>query len=211
MNTNSVVIKNLPDEMGFAQITEQAKRLFGNDVVLEREDMVSARVLQEMIPCGTRIIQEQYRITAGKAECGGSDVHVGDLVEVWVRKVKKAWTIDRESKIKVRVWDGTRMHDYNSVYCTSKSLGELLNGDGKVAMLYTGLNDIRGTEIYEGDIVYCQHDVGEVPYTQEIRFRGGGFCVGGRDFICNFHIVEVAGNVYENKEILNIELPNWVT
>ena len=125
-------------------------------------------------------------------------------------------------KIKVRVWNGEQMvsPDYidrdvvahwkeNSIPCSSKD-----------TMLFTGLNDRRGREIYEGDLV--RYSVGapwdsEVPLSviSEVTFDDpfyGCFCVrsmGDMDATgCLYEYaggVEVIGNVHANPELLKDE------
>ena len=103
-----------------------------------------------------------------------------------------------------RAWDKVKreMHTnpFNGKIC---GLNDIFQDSGNwVFMQFSGLDDEEGTKIFEGDIVYCQHNVSETPYTQEVLFRCGGFCIGGRDFICNLYKVKIIGNIYQNPEML---------
>ena len=113
-------------------------------------------------------------------------------------------------EIKFRAWDNEKKKMETTFCVTSQgSIREHLVArpikclDGiYILMQYTNLKDKNGREIWEGDIVKAQHDIGEIPYNQEIVYRGGGFCVGARDYIACFKNIEVIGNIYENGELL---------
>lgn len=71
-------------------------------------------------------------------------------------------------------------------------------------MQYTGLKDLNGTEIYEGDIIWDDH----AEIHGKVTFDEGMFCVEWETHIEHlFGVVidgyaEVMGDIYENPELL---------
>lgn len=92
----------------------------------------------------------------------------------------------------------------------------LLTVDDFILEQYTGLKDINGADIYEGDIVSCTYP-GEDPDIYTVAWQGpdypafdlvpqGHFDANGLSEVAlSDWVVEVIGNIHENSELLNRE------
>ena len=117
----------------------------------------------------------------------------------------------REIKFRFLMEDGTVTTEYY--------LKELIDSDKyidiecewnskiKQELQYTGLKDKNGVEIYEGDVVRLgemhrtkdESNIGQIIWTKyQYAMDGDGFSL----LLCNTKDVEVIGNIYENKELL---------
>ncbi len=67
-----------------------------------------------------------------------------------------------------------------------------------ILMQYTGLKDKNGKEIYEGDIVSWNNQVGN---QYEVYFINGKF-MGCNELGSENDHIEVIGNIYENSDLL---------
>lgn len=122
-------------------------------------------------------------------------------------------------EIKYRAWlkDENRMinniasirQDTKCIYYDNNELFsyERSSFDDIELMQYTGLKDKNGVKIFEGDIVKCK--IGNVDFEGYVYFYGGRFeFIDFEDdeeteFLCYCDDLEVIGNIYENKELLN--------
>ena len=89
-------------------------------------------------------------------------------------------------------------------------------------MQSTGLKDKNGKEIFEGDIVNCGYLFTGSPFEEEdeyeeekgvVKFLNCGFNIEFKncnalfiDIMLNCEDVEVIGNIYENKELIQNEI-----
>lgn len=81
------------------------------------------------------------------------------------------------------------------------------NREDVILMQSTGLKDKNGKEIFEGDIVKTAKDVYSEPtYYEVVRHYGGAYRLESKQHGCELWLrhtdCEIAGNVYENQELL---------
>lgn len=115
-------------------------------------------------------------------------------------------------EIKFRAWDkenGCWASIDSVALCDDGSVAYLLSADGEPPYLeedveimqYTGLKDMNGVEIYEGDILQDPDDEG---FCYEVEYDYGRFSCGDNDLIdclgCN-----VVGNRFDNPELLEAD------
>lgn len=134
-------------------------------------------------------------------------------------------------EIKFRFWDNVINNMYygeevsksknelrHNWYCITKEKGLIvgnvgpsgMDNYGLIVMQYTGLKDINGKEIYEGDIVHleCMLISNEIPLDGVVVFEEGTWWVENEEERraerlwgeCNY--LKVKGNMYENPELV---------
>ncbi|EIJ0739883.1 YopX family protein [Clostridioides difficile] len=130
-------------------------------------------------------------------------------------------------ELKFREWNknGKEMYSYDEMVCYSKNLlrewvysGVYLpkNNENFEVMIYTGLKDYHGREVYEGDIVSCNDLVHESDFLCEVKFLDGRFVVINdllKEKISLFEEsldIEIVGNIYENTGMLEMIRKNKI-
>ena len=82
--------------------------------------------------------------------------------------------------------------------------------DDIVLMQSTGLRDKNGKEIFEKDVVKMAKNVySELTYYEVVRHRGGAYRLESKQYGCELWLrhtdCEIAGNIWENPELLEVE------
>lgn len=95
-------------------------------------------------------------------------------------------------------------------YCIGDGITYMVSAEDLELMQSTGLKDKNGKEIFEGDIVKMSKDVYSEPtYYEVARHRGGAYRLESKQHGCELWLrhtdCEIVGNVYENKELLEVK------
>lgn len=128
--------------------------------------------------------------------------------------------------IKFRAWNGYRkiMADYVSAIQngdtqgTPSSVNVIVDGknetwdiknDDVELLQFTGLTDVSGKDIYEGDIIKSSYKYAQPKVSQIIIENGNSYILGedlatGNEMLVSDHIseIKVIGNVHANPELL---------
>ena len=111
--------------------------------------------------------------------------------------------------IKFRVWNTKGGNFYTDDHVKS-NLFNFLERTEEPVMLFTGLLDRNGKEIYEGDVLQwdAEHELGTLTHQREVVFAhisfGMNSIIGHRP-LTEYQTaaeLEVIGNIYENADLL---------
>ena len=111
-------------------------------------------------------------------------------------------------EIKVRAWDkkNKRMLKPDAIWLKHQEISiEGCFYNNVILMLFTGLTDINGKEIYEGDIISSFYDKWIVSFGNGSFYLKAPLTSSYMDLsreIINWHDLEVIGNVWENPKLL---------
>ena len=122
---------------------------------------------------------------------------------------------------KFRAWDGSslsRMYSPLEVMVGDSDIwifdedsegNEWIVNNDLSLMQSTGLTDKNGEEIFEGDVVKMAKNVYSEPtYYEVVRHRGGAYRLESKQYGCELWLrhtdCEIAGNIYENPELLEV-------
>lgn len=122
-------------------------------------------------------------------------------------------------EIKFRVWHKTQKQMFTKLYldfsgrigmwdCRETEI-QFDNYPFLELMQYTGLNDVKGKEIYEGDIVRYIDNRYETAFggnklrLDKIEWNNDGCCFFPMLYYCSD--ILIVGNIYENPELLRSE------
>lgn len=123
--------------------------------------------------------------------------------------------MDREIKFRVRNLEDNKFENLSEIIITIDGAGiDIYRNNGSVLYgyelnQYTGLKDIRGKEIYEGDIIRHKNPKPFKDSIYKVVFLNGGFAIKNSDYVEDINEflkesrnAEVIGNLYEDSELL---------
>lgn len=113
--------------------------------------------------------------------------------------------------IKFRLWDGRRLRPWEEIsmfhmYCFDEDMTK----KNDVWEEYTGLKDVNGVEIYDGD--YLANERGKSRMIFKVEWFNGAWWVipvtqyGSSQTLSQYmnRTVEIIGNVHQNPELLEV-------
>ena len=111
-----------------------------------------------------------------------------------------------EDRFRFRAWNKSlkiMLHNFEFLN-TYTTLGKVAKDEEFVLMQCTGIKDVKGNLIYEGDILKVVNgSINGIGLSDkwEVKWVGNGWNISQWSFDCT-HSYEVIGNIYENKELL---------
>lgn len=102
--------------------------------------------------------------------------------------------------IKFRAWDKPGLFMTDPFFLGSLNAGDGFDSDWEI-MLFTGVTDQTGKEIFEGDIIRIENHISPVFFDP----HRGCWSVLKNDMQCALYVqlpAEIIGNIYENPELL---------
>ena len=132
-----------------------------------------------------------------------------------MREIKfRVWDTENKEMLRVQELDFECTFYGGRLSIRTEQYNDYFDIEDMILMQYTGLHDKNGKEIYEGDIVRIPNDyelygtnAGEA---YEVYFAYGGFRLKPKYnskargyWLEDDNEIEIIGNIYESKELLN--------